>query len=439
MSGDDAETSHAQAVRFLTSLRAENAASTDHIVLTDEQREFLHSKGMSDDAIERARRDAERPASAALVRASADEGAAAHARDADAFDQAKAEFDAPLRSADVAPPPPPPPPPAASYPRSPLALYSEAPQQRDANEILSQLAATINRPRYDTLVTFFRLLHLLLMLGGGASAVLVWLYRRHLLPRLTRTVDARVSLLTLQRELFSKFAAASAAYRDGALAKLLPPGYEREYVVVEPSVAGAEEPKEGTEDISEEPKEGAEEAAPEPVPSEGTAAEPTDAPDVPEAAEAPAEPSRVLAPIDLTQSLRASLDQLTAALRAAKAARMPSTSVAEADDEGLMDLSMPAAPGSPRAASASLERFRTSFDSMRHELEARLFSEAETVKVVEHRFGAVPGSSMRAPSGPAVEMRQIKAEIRSLKGLMLSRRNFPSYQRAVRSTPQIST
>lgn len=436
MSGDDAGRSHAQAVRFLTALRAQDAAPADHMALTDEQREFLHSKGMSDDAIERARRDAERPASAALARASTDESAAAHARDASAFDRAKAAFDAPVGSAEVSAPSEPPTPPAASYPRSPLALYSEAPQQRDANEILSKLAATISRPRYDTLVTFFRLLHLLLMLGGGASAVLVWLYRRHLLPRLTRMVDARVQLLTLQHELYGKLAAATAAYRDGALAKLLPPGYEREYVVVEPA---PEDPKEGDADASE-GKEAPEDAADESADAQD-AQDAQDAPEAPEASEAPAEPRRKLAPIDLTQSLRASLDQLTAALQAAKTARWPAASVVDADEEGLMDLSMPAGPGSPRAAppSASMARFRTSFDSMRNELEARLFSETEAAKLVEYRFGALPGSSTRPTSGPAVEMRQIKAEIRSLKGLMLSRRNFPSYSRAVRSTPQIST
>lgn len=447
MSGDDAGPSHAQAVRFLTSLRAENAPSSDHIHLTDEQRAFLHSKGLSDDAIERARLDAERPASAALVQASRQAPLVAPARDASAFDRAKEAFDAPLGAETPALSLPPAPPPA-SYPRSPLALYAEAPQQRDANEILSQLAATISRPRYDTLVTFFRLLYWLLTLGGSASAVLVWLYRRHVLPRLTRMVDARVQLVTLQRDLWSKFAEAASAYREGTLAKLLPPHYEPEYLVVEPAVEEAP-------DAANEPGAGSpvEAPTPETLEKEMTTSpdsEPSDAPptstDVPstEPAEpaAPAEPRRVLAPIDLTQSLRASLDELQAALRAAHAARTPPPPTTEDNDEGLMDLSMPAAgPGSPRAMapSASAQRFRTSLDSMRQELEARLFSEAEAIKVVEHRFGALAASSTRGSSGPAVEMRQIKAEIRSLKGLMLSRRNFPSYQRAARSTPQLST
>ncbi|WFD28002.1 hypothetical protein MNAN1_003010 [Malassezia nana] len=448
MSGDGAGPSHAQAVRFLTSLRADSATPSESIVLTDEQRAFLHSKGMSDDAIERARQEAERPPTDALLRASSSDRA--QVRDTSAFDRAKAAFDEPMdQGAAEASLSPPPPPPAASYPRSPLALYSEAPTQRDANEILSRYAATISRPRYDTLVTFSRMLHLLLMLGGGVSAVLVWLYRRHLLPRLTRMVDARVQLLSLQYELFGKVAEATAAYRDGALAKLLPTGYEKTYVLAPSTEAHETEEHKPAPALADAPQDAQEahNASPKPASDAPPAAEPEAKPtpepvesDATEASE-PAPSRRVLAPIDMTCSLRESLDQLKTALRAATAASTPPTSVLDEDEEGLLDLTMPGgSPGSPRAPPlpAGFQHFRTSFDSMRNELEARLFSEAEAIQVLDNRFSALAGGSGRATSATAVEMRQIKAEIRSLKGLMLSRRNFPSYLRAVRSTPSPS-
>ena len=66
--GDEAiQARHAQAVRFITSLRSE--AKDPHIPLTQEHIQFLHSKGLSDADIDRAREDAERPEYASMPHA----------------------------------------------------------------------------------------------------------------------------------------------------------------------------------------------------------------------------------------------------------------------------------------------------------------------------------------------------------------------------------
>ncbi|KOS13717.1 hypothetical protein Malapachy_1903 [Malassezia pachydermatis] len=449
----DAGSSHAQAVRFLTSLRSQDgAASSGPLVLTEEQRSFLQSKGLDDEAIERARQDAERPENAVMARAYAEDRARIEAsNDAEAFTKASQAFDEPLSVPSDVPTPP-----AASYPRSPLALYqtSKPPGPRDANEILSKLAATMTRPRYDVLVTFFRLLHMFLLLGGGASAVMVALYRRYLMPRLTAMVDARVNLMALQRDLFGKVLDSMRALQSVHLYKLLPVGYEPTWIEVdEPTEEKVEHPVDTTKEKQDETTASTETPKDEePKTSEERPAADTTVADADADAAAdelpPPRRRRVLAPIDVTQSLRSSLDRLSQSLQDARSLRTPTASVTDEDDEGLLDLT-PVGPGTlvrdSTAGSAaytptqSMSSFRSSLDSVRNDLRAKLLSEEDVVSVIGNRFSAFAQSSTRATSGPAVEMLQIKAEIRSLKGLMLSRRNFPSYLRTSRVTPSFGT
>lgn len=158
---------HAQAVRFLTTLRSDDGG---HVNLSDEHRNFLREKGFDDAAIERARQAAERP-DVAAGNAPALQNNVAGA-DANAFDRAAQSFNASPDSDAAAPAVPP-----ASYPRSPLALYSEPNDAQDAGAILTRLAAAMNQPHYDVLVRFFRALNFMMLLGGTMTAIATALYR----------------------------------------------------------------------------------------------------------------------------------------------------------------------------------------------------------------------------------------------------------------------
>lgn len=443
----DEGSAHAQAVRFLTSLRSEQAemgndSPSAPLTLTDDQRAFLRAKGLDDAAIERARAEAERPA---LLPSAPGTNSA---QDVSPFESAARAFDAPDGSRDSAPAVPVP-----TYPRSPLALYqAAAAPRRDANDVLSKLAASMSKPRYDVLVSFFRMLHAILLLGGGASAVLVLLYRRYLIPRMTATVDAQKNLVTLQSELFAKMGESMKTLLAVPWYKLKPPGYEPQWI----EEAEAQDEAEAAPEDAEKPAapdgaapEGDAPAAPTAEKPAAPAAEATAAPTDPEAS--PADhpdvalaPRRRLAPVDITQSLRESLDRLADALRATRAPRTtPTASVTDDDDEGLVDLSpddgsAPAARVAP-VATPGMTALRSALDASRSDIRAQLLADDDLVSVMGNRFSAFVQPTPRASSGPAVEMMQIKAEIRSLKGLMLSRRNFPSYLRSARAATPSAT
>lgn len=418
--GAGKQQAHAQAVRFLTTLHAQNGMPGGKLHLSNEQRDFLRAKGLSDDAIEQARQEAERPESAALASAPP-----ADLPDTSLFDFAAHSFDAPVDvevpAAASAPVPPP-----ASYPRSPLALYSnDASPQRDASDILAQLATSMSRPRYDTLVLFFRVLHMLLLLGGGLTGVGVVLYRHILMPRLGEMLDARKSLVLLQRERFERLLESVIQLQKERVESLLPPGYEPTWVdMTEPNEPAASD----TEVQNDAPtKTAADDALPS---SDDTQAAKSHLPlfqDVDEAYKGTDVgamlPRRELAPIDITQPLRSALGDLTHALRQAQTRRTPSSSVTDEGDEGLMDLGVPGSPGSAVSAgpSPSLTAFRASAESMRNDLRAKLLSDEESMSMLGSRFSAFAAPRTRPTSGPAVEMQQMKAEIRSLKGLFLSR------------------
>lgn len=433
--GDEAiQARHAQAVRFITSLRSE--AKDPHISLTPEHIQFLHSKGLSDADIDRAREDAERPEYASMSHAfDEDRARAADSSDTQAFERAEDAF----REEGRAPPPPVP-----SYPRSPLALYAMPeteklpPYQYDTNQVLAEYAASVSRPRYDTLISFLRTLHFLLILTGGATALLVAVFRRFLIPKLTSMIDARVDLLSLQKEQFRKVSEALSSMRAGHLSRLLPKDYEPTWTEVQVNEEVSTPPD--TEALCDDPPKTT-------LPDERADVLDTSCP-IEEQEPAPApRPRRVLAPIDITQSVRDSLDQLAQSLRHVSA--VTSGSVTESDDEGLLDLwSSPRSPPDGRAAStpadsiamvpsASMASFRHTFESVRNELRASVLSDESSMNMIGSRFSAFTQPSARPTSGPAVEMLQMKAEIRSLKGLLLSRRNFPSFMRTARASARV--
>ncbi|KAI3626273.1 hypothetical protein CBS9595_001634 [Malassezia furfur] len=463
---------HAQAVRFLTTLRS-HASPEDAekpLSVTDDQREFLRGKGMSDEQIERARHDAERPENLQLTDAYM--AMQHHEHDIDAlYDRAKRAFDEPIDR--VAPPAQavaePPPVPPASYPSSPLALYSvgQAPP-RDANEVLSNYAATLMKPRYDVLINFFRVLQRVLMLGGILSTAGVMLYRRYVLPRLSEMIDARTNLVHLQLEQFGRLAELVTGLRANRVGALLPPRYEPTWIEV-PAEAASETKAEGenTEtapaEVPDAEKASAASAAASETPSnkvdESAEAPESEALDAEDADVEPAEPVKKLAPIDVTAPLRNALDTLQHTLRLAARAqcgerRAPLASVSddlEADDDGLIDLGAPESVSSheseanspipPVAPTRAMRSLNGTMESFRNDVRARLLEEEDALSAVGSRFSAFGLGQARAATTPqpAAEMQQIKAEIRSLKGLMLSRRNFPSYMHASRVTPSFSS
>ena len=89
------------------------------------------------------------------------------------------------------------------------------------------------------------------------------------------------------------------------------------------------------------------------------------------------------------------------------------------------------------APSASIASFRHTFEIVRNELIASVLSDVSSMNMIGSRFSAFTQPSARPTLGPAVEMLQMKAEIRSLKGLLLSRRNFPSFMRTARTSARV--
>ena len=489
---EDAQVRHAQAVRFLTSLRSSSSDSRIH--LTPKHMDFLRSKGMSDDDIEHARQDAERPDYANMMHVFDDDQARIHASgDSAAFEQAADSFRAPLLGS-ITTSDPPPIPPAASYPRSPLVLYSAADApvpRRDATQILSDFAASMARPRYDTLVSYFRLLHLLLMLTGGGAAIVVAMYRKFLMPRITAMVEARTSLLSLQLENFGKMLESLTCLRSTKLARLLPKDYEPTWTEQELESTQAQKSesvqeresnhRNNQDDYSiqdekqrEHMKHGSGDGAmvnssPNKQDSalSSTDNKPTSQRGEPSQrhvssvnddetlegenahVSARIRPTRrrVLEPIDITHPLRESLGRLAQTLRNTHKSSTYDTRPNDTDEHGLLDLTpIPAAdvassgqsPAHSDGLSAGIRAFRRTLDQVRNELRASVLSDDEPMSLASHRFsGYTQASSSRPTSGPAVEIMQMKADIRSLKGLLLSRRNFPSFMRSARATSSL--
>lgn len=189
---------HAQAVRFLTSVR--NSASSSE----QTQREFLRSKGLQEAEIARAFDDAEKGSWASgrhetesestgelseSNKAAVDSVATQSAggkTDSDAFERAAREFDNAVSTGRQTASPSTmsaPDRPNPSYPRSPLALYYEPGSSASEPHLQHGPPHGQSRPqeagltRYQVLLTFFRKMCYMLMLGGGMTAVIVGLYR----------------------------------------------------------------------------------------------------------------------------------------------------------------------------------------------------------------------------------------------------------------------
>jgi len=187
MADEEEAAKYAQALRFLTSLQSQKHQDIES------QRSFLSSKGLSEELITRAFQDVKRPDSIAEESTLQTLGTE---DDGEAFEKAAKMFDEPLNAqqessiqqsqAPTAPP--------KTYPKSPLALYQtlQGQQQIYTSDPNSPTPVTT---RYDVLLGFFRSLCYCLVLGGGVTGVMVALYRSYLLPRMITTLDSRSLLL----------------------------------------------------------------------------------------------------------------------------------------------------------------------------------------------------------------------------------------------------
>ena len=108
LQGSDRSQILAQATRFLTSAKISESASDE------DKREFLRSKGLTEDEITRAFQDAKSPVEGLGAPSASAQTVASG--DIDAFELAARQFDDPINADSIAPPP-------KSYPNSPLALY----------------------------------------------------------------------------------------------------------------------------------------------------------------------------------------------------------------------------------------------------------------------------------------------------------------------------
>ncbi|CBQ68180.1 conserved hypothetical protein [Sporisorium reilianum SRZ2] len=478
--GDDRSHILAQATRFLTSANISESASDD------DKREFLRSKGLSEDEITRVFQDAQSP----VAGLAAARHAPQQAGDLDAFDIAARQFDDPINADTLAPPP-------KSYPNSPLALYYDPPASHPAAPAQGSAQAQVSPlTRYQVLLQFFRTLSFLMMLSGGATALVVSAYRAYVLPKITAMFDARSIVLKHHIVLFDKLRSnvaglatyvpvqharvgvedSAAGAPAGALASPLKGVLKKVHFhdeVDAPSGTHKESDKEGVKSTQHgSDKTGSDKAvmpgtdvvvdAKTPLLSE-------DASDTYAAAETDdAEPAPKLEPIDLMTPIRESMARLAAALktdlsgrasaptassttpRAARVASVAdagcgsdeweddsaSSAASDPDDDGLefdpygayqkkhkhtQSSSTPA-----RAGTASLASLKSALVSLNADISTHAFAASSTPGGGgAFRFG--PAAAGGAESPKSGDLGQVKAEIRSLKGLLLSRRNFPSY------------
>ncbi|CAO1634015.1 unnamed protein product [Parajaminaea phylloscopi] len=207
---------HAQAVRFLTSLRHHSPDSS-----AEAQRDFLKSKGLDEAAIEAAFHDSKRPQSAespTITLPLQTSPASTELTEEAAFDLAKQAFDDPIHS------PAPPALPAKSYPKSPLALYYQGGEGGGgsgseaggvANGSARELALT---RRYAVLLAFFRSLTYFATLGGALTSIAVLLYRAYALPKWTTTLNCRSYLLKHHHSLWDNLVGTVRALKGTRLA-----------------------------------------------------------------------------------------------------------------------------------------------------------------------------------------------------------------------------
>lgn len=476
----------AQATRFLTSAKiSESATDAD-------KSDFLRSKGLTEEEIAQAVADSHSPADTGAT----NRAPATQTGDEDPFERAARQFDDPIHADSLSPPP-------KSYPKSPLALYYDAPAQQQHHAAgMSRLQTEVSSPltRYQVLLRFFRTLSFMMMLGGGATALLVSAYRVYILPKITATFDARSIVLRHHITLFDKL-----RHNVGNLAMYMPKetldvksaqdassngvsarkGVLKKVHFNDHSAQKADMDEEGVK-ATQHDDEAKKATTTEKVITPGTdvVIDSATAPAKPDSA-VDSEPQPVqLAPIDLTEPIRSSLAKLAESLRAnmtsattststntdrstshARAARSTTVQDAssgsddweddeeedeEASDDGLefdpygayqKKLKHTQATTTATAAAktpASLTGLKGAIASLNADISTHSFaatSSSSNMFSSSYRYmpggtaGATgDGSSSSGTDSPKFgDLGQVKAEIRSLKGLLLSRRNFPSY------------
>ena len=503
-SADDRYQILAQATRFLTSANISESASDD------DKREFLRSKGLSEDEITRAFQDAKSPvAGLSSTQQSQTSG------DIDPFELARRQFDDPLHADSIAPPP-------KSYPNSPLALYHDPPASTSVHShngnpqgAADQSASPLTR--YQVLLQFFRTLSYMMMLGGGLTAILVSAFRAYILSKITAMFDARSIVLKHHIVLFDKLrsnVASLATYvpvqpvrlgaeerksANGAAPSPLKGVLKKVHFHDEPAQKEKEKEKEnegvkstqhgsetksktekvvlpGTDVVVDAKTPLLSEAGKEDSDADASS---QDGDDAEAGAAAPK-----LEHIDVMTLIRESMARLAEALRGDLSGR-PSTStttpilsdstasstsrsarvasVADAgsgsdewedddeedrtddDDDGLEfdpygayqkkhkhTQSSAATTAASVSGSASLTGLKAALVSLNADISTHAFAAASSSSTYggeAFRFGpgTTDGNASSAESPKSGDLGQVKAEIRSLKGLLLSRRNFPSY------------
>lgn len=190
---DDRSQILAQATRFLTSANISESASEQ------DKREFLRTKGLTEDEITRAFNDAASP----VARRDRHQTTTNQpwTGDMDPFDIAARQFDDPINADALVPPP-------KSYPNTPLALYYDPPTAHSAQPVRTtnhaQDASASPLTRYQVLLQFFRTLSYMMMLSGGLTAIVVSSYRAYILPKITAMFHARSIVLKHHIVLFDK-------------------------------------------------------------------------------------------------------------------------------------------------------------------------------------------------------------------------------------------
>lgn len=203
----------AQGIRFLTSLRTRPRGRTPEAIA--EQRAFLSSKGLDGALIAQAEMDATPPASisshSGSSHSSAPSGeeadASAEGIDAEAFAHARAAFDDPLA--------PPPSVPEKTYPRNVLALYRKNPNETIPRA--SHAAPSFPSAR-SPLMTFFLKLSGTALYTAVVGVLTGILWRAVALPRMFATRDARAVVLAHARGLVLRMTTHSNALRRNVAA-----------------------------------------------------------------------------------------------------------------------------------------------------------------------------------------------------------------------------
>ncbi|KAE8232751.1 hypothetical protein CF326_g2213 [Tilletia indica] len=285
--------------------------------------------------------------------------------------------------------------PPRTYPRSPLALYS---------------APAVTRPvssyeRYRVLLAFFRRLSFTLTLTGSAAAIVVYLWRRYFLPKWTETNDARSKVAVKQADAWEELAPKmrAAGRRGGGLA-LRVAKVEQEGGEGEAGDGDGEgEVKritEGEHQHNEDDEEILDLSAPLPI-TDKAATSQDGSQEGDESTQQADEPPRSprLAALDLSKLMLVEDYASKPSQLANKNALPASSKVASALLTSLSGLNADISTHAFLAGSRGTSSFLSSSSSS---------------------SSSAQQQSQKASS----DLAQIKAEIRSLKGLLLSRRNF---------------